>query len=132
MTEQNNTQLVKQAYENFKKGDIPSVLNFFSDDIQWELDEVENVPFSGSRHGKEEVRKFFDELSDAQHVLQFDPQEFIAQDELVVALGHYAWSVRSTDRMYESDFAHVFSIRDGKIFRFREYFDTAAAAAAYG
>jgi len=131
MSGQDNTQLVQQAYANFKNGDIPTLLTLFADDIEWELDETENVPFTGARHGKDQVAKFFDELSEEQHALQFDPQEFVAQNDRVVALGHYAWSVNSTDRTYESDWAHVFTIRNGKISRFREFFDTAAGAAAY-
>jgi ketosteroid isomerase-like protein len=131
MGEQENTQLVKQAYENYKSGNISALLNLFSDDIEWELDETENVPFSGARSGKEQVAKFFDELNDAQHSLQFEPREFIAQGDKVVALGHYAWMVNSTDRTYESDWAEVFTIRNGKISKFREYANTAAGAAAY-
>jgi ketosteroid isomerase-like protein len=66
-----------------------------------------------------------------EEVVQFEPQEFIADENQVVVLGHYAWRVRSTGRKYESDWAHVFTVRGGRIVRFREYTDTAAATAAY-
>ncbi len=48
-----------------------------------------------------------------------------------MALGHYAWRVNSTGREWESDFAHVFIVRDGKIARFQEFTDTAAIEAAF-
>lgn len=131
MSEQENTQVVKQAYDKFRSGDIPGLLDLFADDIEWELDKSEVVPFSGARHGKDQVAQFFQELGDAQHPLQFEPREFIAQGDRVVALGHYAWSVKSTDRVYESDWAEVFTVRNGKIARFREFADTAAGEAAY-
>jgi ketosteroid isomerase-like protein len=131
MGEQENTALVKQAYEKFKSGDIQALLGLFADDIEWSMPEVENAPFTGKRHGKEQVAQFFTLLEQSQHALEFEPQQFIAQDDKVVALGRYAWSVKSTDRTFESDFAEVFTIRNGKICEFHEYADTAAQAAAY-
>jgi ketosteroid isomerase-like protein len=49
----------------------------------------------------------------------------------LVALGHYAWHIKSTDREWESDSAHVFTVRDGRVTGFQEYTDTAALADAY-
>ncbi|HZW21009.1 nuclear transport factor 2 family protein [Noviherbaspirillum sp.] len=131
MNEQENTRLVMQAYDKFKQGDIPGLMNLMSDDIEWILDRSENVPFSGARHGKAEVGQFFSELDQSQQPLQFEPQEFIAQGDKVVALGHYSWKVKQTDQVFESDWAEVFTVRDGKIARFREYADTAAGDRAY-
>lgn len=131
MSEKENTQLVMQAYDKFKNGDIPGLMNLFSEDIEWILDRVENVPFSGARHGRAEVGQFFSALDESQHPLQFEPQEYIAQGDKVVALGHYTWTVKQTDRVFESDWAEVFTVRDGKITRFREYADTAAVDRAY-
>ena len=37
----------------------------------------------------------------------------------------------TTGREWESDFAHVLSVRDGKVTRFQEYADTAALADAF-
>ena len=67
----------------------------------------------------------------AQEPRQFEPKEFVAQGDKVVALGHYAWHVRSTGREWESDFAHVFTVEDGKVRRFQEYTDSAALAEAF-
>ena len=75
--------------------------------------------------------QFFASLVDTQEVQHFDPREFIAQDDKVVALGHYAWRVKSTGREFGGDFAHVFTVHNGKVIRFHEYMDTAAAAAAH-
>jgi uncharacterized protein len=131
MNEEQNTQLVRQAYDKFKSGDIAGLMDMMADDIEWELDKTENVPFSGQRHGKAEVANFFQQINELQHPLQFEPQEFIAQGDRVVALGHYTWSVKPTDRVFESDWAEVFTVRDGKIARFREFANTAAGDAAY-
>jgi len=131
MSEQENTKVVQQAYENFKSGDIAALLEQFADDIQWQLPEVENVSYAGKRSGREQAAQFFSILAGEQDVLSFEPREFVAQGEKVVALGHYAWRAKSTGREYESDFAHVFTVRGGKVESFQEFMDTAAVAAAH-
>ena len=59
MSEEGNTNLVHHVYENFKGGDIKAVLNLLSDDIEWQLPEIENVPFAGKRRGHEQMGQFF-------------------------------------------------------------------------
>ena len=130
MSEQ-NTAIAQQAYENFKTGNIPALLDQMSDEVTWELPEVEGVPISGSRNGRDSVREFFAMVARDQEVIEFEPREFVAQGDKVVSLGHYRWRVKDTGREFASNFAHVFTIRDGKVTGFREFFDSAAVAAAY-
>ena len=131
MNEQENTKLAQRTYELFKSGDIETLLNMYSDDIVWQLPDMENVPFGGKRTGRENVGEFFSLVNDSQEVLQFEPREFIAQGDKVGILGNYAWRVRSTGREFSSDFAHVITVKDGKITSFHEYMDSAAASKAH-
>jgi ketosteroid isomerase-like protein len=132
MSEHESRQLVEQAYANFKAGDIQTLMQSMSQDITWQLPEVENVPFSGKRQGRGAVGEFFSMLASVQDARSFEPREFIAQGDKVVALGHYVWQVKANGRTYESDFAHVFTVRGDKIVAFHEYTDSAAAAKAFG
>ena len=131
MSEHESRQLVEQAYASFKAGDIQTLMQSMSQDITWQLPEVENVPFSGKRQGRGAVGEFFSMLASLQDARSFEPREFIAQGDKVVALGHYVWQVKANGRTYESDFAHVFTIRGGQIAAFHEYTDSAAAAKAF-
>jgi uncharacterized protein len=131
MNEQENTKTVKQAYDYFKSGNIEGVLGLMSNEVDWRLPNVENMPHAGTRKGIEQVSEFFSLLDEVQDAKQFDPNEFIAQGDRVVAMGHYIWKVKPTNREYESDFVHVFTVRDGKITGFDEYFDTTPATVAY-
>ena len=131
MNEQENTKVVQQAYDYFKSGNIQGVLGLMADDVDWRLPNIENMPHSGTRKGVEQVAEFFSTLAELQDTKQFDPKEYIAQGDKVVALGHYVWNVKATNREFESDFAHVFTVRDGKITGFDEYFDTTTATMAY-
>jgi len=131
MSERENTELVQRAYDSFRNGDIPAVIDSLSEDVQWVTAEIEGVPVGGTWQGREQVGQFFQTLSEAQEPGQFEPREFVAQDDRVVALGHYARHVKSTGKEWESDFAHVFTVREGKVARFQEYTDTVAIADAF-
>lgn len=131
MSEHDNRQLIEQAYANFKAGDIPTLLQSMSEDITWQLPEVENVPFTGKRQGRGAVAEFFSMLASLQDARSFEPREFIAQGNKVAVLGHYVWQVKANGRTYEADFAHVFALRGVQIVAFHEYTDTAAAAKAF-
>jgi hypothetical protein len=66
MNEQENITLIKQCYDNFLKGDIQQLLSALSDDINWELPAMEDVSFSGKRHGRDQVKEFFKSLSESK------------------------------------------------------------------
>ena len=40
-------------------------------------------------------------------------------------LGHYAFTISHNRRVVASDWAHAFTIRDGKVAKFREHTDSA-------
>jgi ketosteroid isomerase-like protein len=126
-----NKAVVEQAYNNFKTGNIEGLLNLMSDDIIWTLPEMEGVPFAGKRTGRAGVGEFFAILGSSQDTLAFEPREMIAEGDQVVSLGSYTWRVKANNREFGGDFAHVFTIRDGKIVAFHEYMDTAACTNAH-
>ena len=53
------------------------------------------------------------------------PHEFIADGDRVVALGVYSGTSKATGKSMTSPFAHVWTVRDGKLAKFNMYTDTA-------
>lgn len=131
MTPEQNTSVVQQAYRNFKNNDIESLLDLMSDAVEWELPELSGVPTAGKRQGRAGVADFFKQLAETQSIVNFEPREFVAQGDKVVVLGSYTWQVKANRGEFTCDWAHVFTLRNGKILRFQEYTDTAAVARAY-
>lgn len=132
MSEQQNVQIVREAYASFKQGNIPDVLEKLSEDIDWFLPgPPEIVPVLGRRRGRQQVAEFFRSLAEHQDIEEFEAREFIAQGDKVVVLGNQRWRVKSTGRRTGGDWAHVFTLGDGKITKFEEYFDTHDAVQAY-
>ena len=132
MSEQTNVRILTSAYASFKKGDIESVLKVLTDDVEWITPgPPELMPVAGKRRGRQQVAEFFSTLNQQENVELFEPQEYIAQGDKVVALIKYRGKVRATGKTVEADLVHVFTFVNGKVKSFREYYDTAATLDAY-
>jgi ketosteroid isomerase-like protein len=131
MNEQENTKLVQRCYELFKSSDIKALLDLFSEDIDFQMPEIENVPFSGKHTGREATARFFELVGETQDTLEFNPQEFIAQADKVVVLGNSLYRVKASGREYANEWVHVWTVHGGKILASKEYLDTAVSSAAY-
>jgi uncharacterized protein len=127
-----NVTFVQSLYAAFGRGDIASIIAGLTPDVDWSLTgRRQDYPLFGAWKGSGEVQKFFRGVSELQETLEFLPREFIAADDQVVVLGHYAWKIRKTGRTVAVDWVHVFTIRGGKVAKFREFTDTAQFAEAY-
>ena len=111
---------------------MAAVLNVIADDVEWQISgPPDKLPYAGKRHGREQVAQFFAWIAENATFEHFEPQQFIAQEDEVVALVYERVRSKSTGRILEQNFTQVFTLCEGKIIRFRYYFDTAAAVAAF-
>jgi ketosteroid isomerase-like protein len=131
MSEQENVKVVREMFEAFRRGDLKGVLDQLTEDVEWRIGGPTEVTYAGIRHGRQKVAEFFKTLGEASEFEEFNPQEYIAQGDRVVVLGHERQRVRATGLVAENDWAMVFTLRDGKIAKFRNYEDTAAVATAH-
>jgi|SRR5688500_9934585 len=134
MSESRNVQVVKDAYAAFQRGDVNSILALVDDNVDWHaVKGAEGVaPHAGARRGRAAVGEFFSQVAGSTEFTRFEPREFIAQGDQVVAIGEYAAKVKPTGRTVSSDWVMVFTLRDGKVTRFREWTDSAQLVKAYG
>ena len=131
MNEQQNIELTRQAYEAYKRGDTQQLLALLDDQVEWDLPETPGVPFTGKRRGRESVAEVFRMQQQLLEVRECTVNEFIAQGDRVVVLGHGAWTVKNTGQDFESDWVDVFTIKDGRIAAYRDFLDTGAAVKAF-
>jgi uncharacterized protein len=133
MSEAQNVSVVQNAYAAFGRGDIATLLGYMTEDIQWRpvIGTAKHVPFSGERKGKAGVGEFFKQVAESEDFQQFEPREFVAQGDNVVALCHYRAVTKATGRTFDSDFVMVFTLRDGRVAAFQEFTDSAGINAAF-
>jgi ketosteroid isomerase-like protein len=89
-----------------------------------------HVPTAGERRGKAQVGEFFKLVAQNVNFSRFEPREFIATGDKVVALGHYTVTT-PIGKAFDSDFAMVFTLRNAKVTEFQEFTDSGAINAAY-
>jgi ketosteroid isomerase-like protein len=132
MNEQQNIDLIRQAYDAYGCGDLDRLLDCMDPAIDWELPAVPGLAFTGKRHGRDEVAEYFRLASEKQQMRGFEARDFIAQGDKVIVLGHGAWTAKDTGQDFASDWVHVFTVRDGRIQAFREFMDAHVAVEAFG
>src|SRR5918994_3525100 len=130
MSERTNADVVQRGYEAFGRGDIPALLEFVAVDVELIQQGPSAIPFSGTRHGHEGDAEYFSLLDENLDFEQFEPREFVAQDDTVVVLGMERSVMETKGSTIEQEWAHVYTLRDGKIAKARFFEDSGAYVAA--
>ena len=127
----NNTQIVQNLYQAFNKGDIGAIFAVLSPDVTWMEPDNPYNPAGGTRHGHAGFLEWVQVGKHSEDILALDLQKFIAQGDTVAVTGHMKCRPKATGKIYESDFVHLITLKDGQILKFEEFFDTYAAGEAF-
>jgi ketosteroid isomerase-like protein len=124
--------IVRRFYDALGRGDVPAVLSLLDSDVEWT--EAERFPYySGTWHGPQAVlENLLVPLSRDWAGFSASAREFVAEGERVVALGTYSGTFKKTGRRVSARFAHVWTVRGGKLVRFDMHTDTAKVLEATG
>lgn len=129
MNNDRNTALIQELYAKFQRGDIEGVLAAVADDVVWEQPDNPVIPYAGRRKGKAAVREFFAAVGKVE-IERFEPREYVASGDRVLAIGEWSGRVRATGKRFVSAWVMAWSVVNGRVTQFRAYEDTAAVAAA--
>lgn len=120
------TEVVRKAYEAFGRGDVPGVLALCAPAIDWEFVGPSKLGYAGKRSNHAGVADFFMKVGQLDDIHIFEPREFIENGENVAVLGWEKTTARDTGKRFECEWAHVFTVKDGKVTRWRGFADTAS------
>jgi ketosteroid isomerase-like protein len=125
-----NLEIVQRSYDAFERGDLAAVLADLDPEIEWY--QAQGLPHGGLYRGRDEVSRNVFEPLDAEWWSEFSavPDEFLDAGEQVVALGRYRGTAKGTGNRLDVPFVHVWTLRDGRATRFRQFLDTAGWVAA--
>jgi len=131
-----NIQRVKDLYAIHAAGDFEGVIAACTPDVEFHSggDAPEIPGFLSAfrpRKGHEEVREFFRLVSESLEFQEYTALEFYSDQDKVFVLGRCAFTIKPTGQKGKSDWAHIITLRDGKIATFREFFDTETVATAF-
>ena len=118
-----NKDIIEQAYASFAAGDVPAALDAFADDIRWT--EPDGYPMAGTFVGPQNVLEgVFMRLGEIGDHFAVVPEQFIADGDTVVALGHLSWKHKDTGVPASVKMAQVWTFHDGKAATFEQHTDT--------
>ena len=124
------TEVVQGLFEAFGRGDINLILQHLVPDCRWVIP-GQGIPTAGVYQGHEGVAQFFQKLSETEKVLRFEPREYFANGDDVVALGFEENQVISTGKKARSNWAMLFRMHDGLVAYYEAFWDTSASANAH-
>src|SRR4029450_8675100 len=104
-----NIEIVQDCFAAFQRGDIPGVLNTFDDNVEWIEPGAPVIPWAGPGKGKAGAAEFFRVMGETTEVLKFEPQQYVASGDRVVALVSWEIRVKATGKPAHSDLALDFT-----------------------
>jgi ketosteroid isomerase-like protein len=114
-----NLELIKSTYLLGPAALIPAL----APDVEWT--EAAGFPYGGTYRGVDEiVQNVFARLGSEWEGFKADVENFHDAGDVIIATGFYRGTYRKTNRPMEASFAHVLTLKDGKIVRFVQYVDS--------
>jgi len=135
MTEQDNVQTLREAYQLWNDSKADSVghwLELIADDVKWNsiADGAPGMEFTRACNCKADVQRYFADLGSQWEMIHYTVDEFIAQGDRVVMLGSCGWRGRRSGVVVETPKADIIRMKNSKIVEFYEFYDTAKTLAA--
>lgn len=122
-----NAGLIRSFYSALAVQDAPRALELLADDIEWTTMWQYKVAGRGPQHVAEGILM---PLMEEWREVAFVPSELISAGDTVVSLGCFTGVNAATGKRAEARYAHIWTVRDGRIASFRQYIDTLAVAEA--
>jgi uncharacterized protein len=131
MAGEDNVKTIQSVYEAFGRGDLGTILDALTDDVDWATDtSTTHAPWYGARKGKNGVTSFFEAFGATVEVDEFTPLTFAANDTEVFTVVRFRGRVRANGNPVALNLHHWFVFTDGKISYYRGTEDTAQIEAA--
>jgi ketosteroid isomerase-like protein len=125
MAEQ-DADTIRGAYEAFARGDVPAVLGIMDAGVEWKEPGGGSSP-SGTFNGPDAVgSEVFGPIQANFDEFSAEPSDFSEEGDRVVVTGRFKGKSKGGAEL-DTGFEHVFDMRDGKVVRFENKPDDAAA-----
>ncbi|QMS86173.1 ankyrin repeat domain-containing protein (plasmid) [Nostoc edaphicum CCNP1411] len=135
MDTQKTSQIVKQWYNSVGNGDMEAVINGLSERIEFELPQDEYnkiIPYLGKKLGREQVAEAFKIRAETTKVKDYELRDFVVQGNKACVVVYTNAIHQSSEKGFEiEDLHHLTLDEDGKIAKWKVYFDPNAEVAAF-
>lgn len=126
-------EVIRTVYETHRERDTPGLLDLLADDVEWVT--AEGHPYAGPgpwRGHQEVVEHVVDRVNFDWDGYETEVEQIIDGGDEIVVTARYRGTYKATGRSIDAPVCVIYTVRDGKIVRFRQYTDTAQFRAAMG
>ncbi len=119
-----NLEIIKSTYEGKSSEENGKELaKYVAENISWT--EAKGFPYAGTYIGLENVTKnVFSRLGSEWTDYKFTPEDYVPNEDKVVAYGTYTGTYKLTGKSFAARVAHVWKLKDGKIISFEQFVDS--------
>lgn len=125
-----NVKVVQRVYDLFSAGKLNEIPELLTDNFEWTFYGPEQLPWSGTYIGRSGVEKFFEIVGELIEVEHFDTSEYIDAGDWVVVRGTSQARILATEVRYTTNWVNIFTLRDGRICRLHDLYETASVVLA--
>jgi uncharacterized protein len=129
--QQTNTEIVRDAYEQFISTGAPDV-RVIAADFAWDMSTFRGWPEQQVYDGLAGQERFLSEWLATWEEWVLEAESFREAGDTVVAVMHQRGRSKTSGLQVDMHFAQVWTLRDGKIARMEMYADPAEAFEAAG
>jgi ketosteroid isomerase-like protein len=126
-----NIAATKAIYEAVPKGDAAAVFANIDPEIHVIYYGDEHIPYAGEYKGLDGITDFLIRVAGAVTVEKMEPKLFIPDGDNLAVWGHQWFKANKSGRQFDTDFAHIISLRDGKWLFFRDFANSATASEVF-
>jgi ketosteroid isomerase-like protein len=125
-----NKAVVAEIYSAFGRGDLPGLIARLHGDVVWDVYGSPDPPIAGTWSGSEAVGQWFDLLGGTMEITLFEIDRIVAEADLVAVFGRESGTAQATNRDYTIAWAHLWTLKDGRVIRFQDFLDGSTLAEA--
>lgn len=129
--ETRNIEATKAIYAAVPAGDLQTALDLLDPEVRITYYGVEAIPYAGDYRGIDEAVTFFTRVGQSIAITELEAWKFIAQGDELATWGRQRFRRLETGYEWESEFAHIITLRDGRWLHFRDFMNSALTLQAF-
>ena len=129
--EATNIEATKAIYAAVPAGDLEGALALMDPEIRITYYGTDVIPYAGDYRGMEQAIEFFTRVGTNIEIVEMEAWKFIAQDDELATWGRQRFRRLDNGHEWESEFAHIITLRDGRWLYFRDFMNSALTQNAF-
>ncbi|MCB0937109.1 MAG: nuclear transport factor 2 family protein [Mycobacterium sp.] len=131
MSEHLNIENTQAIYTAVPAGDLDTAVSLLDPEIRITYYGSDAIPYAGDYRGMARALEFFAAVGEHIQILAMEPWLFIPDGDNLAVWGHQKFLRTSTGYSWESEFAHIITLRDGRWLHFRDFMNSALTHDAF-